>query len=46
MPTLRDWGLGQTDLTGRLGVLFSPLANWVLHNRTVRRVMEITVGIK
>jgi glycerol-3-phosphate dehydrogenase subunit C len=45
LPKLRDWGLGQTDLTGRLGVLFSPVANWALHNRPVRRMMEVTVGI-
>ena len=44
-PKLRDWGLGQTDLTGRMGVMFSPLGNWALHNRPVRRVMEFTVGI-
>ena len=44
-PKLRDWGLGQTDLTGRMGVMFSPLGNWALHNRPVRRMMEFTVGI-
>jgi glycerol-3-phosphate dehydrogenase subunit C len=44
-PKLRDWGLGQTDLSGSLGVLFSPLGNWALHNRPVRRLMEATVGI-
>jgi glycerol-3-phosphate dehydrogenase subunit C len=44
-PKLRDWALGQTDLTGRLGVMFSPLGNWVLHNRPVRRMMELTFGI-
>ena len=44
-PKLRDWGLGQTDLSGRLGVMFSPLGNWALHNRPVRRLMEMTVGI-
>jgi glycerol-3-phosphate dehydrogenase subunit C len=44
-PKLRDWGLGQTDLTGRLGVAFSPLGNWALANRPVRRLMEVTVGI-
>jgi glycerol-3-phosphate dehydrogenase subunit C len=44
-PKLRDWGLGQTDLTGRMGVLFSPISNWALANRPVRRVMEVTVGV-
>ena len=32
-PRLRDWLLGQTDLTGSLGTLTAPLANWTLHNR-------------
>jgi glycerol-3-phosphate dehydrogenase subunit C len=44
-PKLRDWGLGQTDLTGRVGVMFSPLGNWALANRPVRRMMEFTVGV-
>jgi glycerol-3-phosphate dehydrogenase subunit C len=44
-PKLRDWGLGQTDLTGRIGVMFSPLGNWALANRPLRRMMELTVGI-
>jgi glycerol-3-phosphate dehydrogenase subunit C len=44
-PRLRDWGLGQTDLVGRVGVLFSPIANWVLANRPIRALMEVTVGI-
>jgi glycerol-3-phosphate dehydrogenase subunit C len=44
-PKLRDWGLGQTDLTGTFGVLFSPIGNWALANRPVRRMMEMTVGI-
>ena len=44
-PKLRDWGLGQTDLVGRVGVLFSPISNWALANRPIRAIMEITVGI-
>ncbi len=44
-PKLRDWGLGQTDLVGRMGVLFSPIGNWALANRPIRRMMELTVGI-
>ena len=44
-PKIRDWGLGQTDLTGRLGVALSPLANAVLHNGLARSAMELTVGI-
>jgi glycerol-3-phosphate dehydrogenase subunit C len=44
-PKLRDWGLGQTDLTGRIGVMFSPLGNWALANRPIRRMMEVTFGI-
>jgi glycerol-3-phosphate dehydrogenase subunit C len=44
-PKLRDWGLGQTDLVGRVGVLFSPISNWALANRPIRAIMETTVGI-
>ena len=44
-PRLRDWLLGQTDLVGRLGVLFAPLANWSLHNRPLRWVIELVMGI-
>jgi glycerol-3-phosphate dehydrogenase subunit C len=44
-PRLRDWLLGQTDLVGRLGVLSAPLANWSLHNRLVRRLIELVIGI-
>ena len=39
-PRLRDWLLGQTDLTGRLGVLAAPLANWSLHNRPIRLLID------
>ena len=44
-PKLRDWLLGQTDLVGRLGVATAPLANWSLHNRLFRWVVELVVGI-
>ena len=44
-PKLRDWGLGQTDLTGRMGVAVSPLANAVLGNGLARQAMELTVGV-
>ena len=44
-PKIRDWGLGQTDLTGRMGVAVSPLANAVLGNGLARSAMELTVGI-
>jgi glycerol-3-phosphate dehydrogenase subunit C len=44
-PKLRDWGLGQTDLVGTVGVLFSPISNWALANRPIRAIMETTVGI-
>lgn len=44
-PRFRDWLLGQTDLTGRLGVAFAPIANWALHNRGLRWLAERTVGI-
>jgi glycerol-3-phosphate dehydrogenase subunit C len=39
-PRLSDWLLGQTDLTGRLGVLSAPLANWSLHNRAFRSLVD------
>jgi glycerol-3-phosphate dehydrogenase subunit C len=44
-PRLRDWLLGQTDLVGRLGVAFAPLANWTLRNRLIRTLIEYTIGI-
>jgi glycerol-3-phosphate dehydrogenase subunit C len=44
-PKLRDWGLAQTDLVGRMGVLFSPLANPLLANRVVRGLMQAVVGV-
>ncbi len=42
---LRDWLLGQTDLTGRLGVLGAPLANWSLRNRLVRLLIDRVIRI-
>jgi glycerol-3-phosphate dehydrogenase subunit C len=44
-PRFRDWLLGQTDLVGRLGVASAPLANWSLHNRLFRLLIELLVGI-
>ena len=41
----RDWLLGQTDLVGRLGVLFSPIANWTLRNRPIRWLIQRIIGI-
>ena len=42
---MRDWLLGQTDLTGRLGVLGGPLANWSLANRLIRRLIDRVIRI-
>jgi glycerol-3-phosphate dehydrogenase subunit C len=44
-PRLRDWLLGQTDLIGRLGGIVAPLANWSLHNRPIRWLIERVLGI-
>jgi glycerol-3-phosphate dehydrogenase subunit C len=44
-PRFRDWLLGQTDLVGRMGVAFAPIANWTLHNRPIRWLIEKVVGI-
>jgi glycerol-3-phosphate dehydrogenase subunit C len=44
-PRFRDWLLGQTDLVGRLGVAFAPIANWTLHNRPIRWLIERVIGI-
>ena len=44
-PRLRDWLLGQTDLTGRLGTLTAPLANWSLRNGLFRWLIDRVVGI-
>jgi len=45
IPKLRDWGLGQTDLVGSLGVLFSPFANFAFHNRVIRATFEMVLGV-
>jgi glycerol-3-phosphate dehydrogenase subunit C len=44
-PRVRDWLLGQTDLTGRIGVLTAPLANWSLRNRLFRAVVDRVLRI-
>lgn len=44
-PRLRDWLLGQTDLTGRLGSLSAPIANRSLRSRAFRRALDVTIGI-
>lgn len=44
-PRFRDWLLAQTDLTGRLGVAFAPLANMTMRNRALRWGIERVVGI-
>ena len=44
-PKLRDWGLGQTDLVGRVGQLTWPISNWALANRPIRAAMELAFGI-
>ncbi len=44
-PKVRDWLLGQTDLVGRLGVMFAPLANRSLRNRLIRWMIELVLGI-
>ena len=45
VPRLRDWLLGQTDLTGWAGVLTAPIANWSLHNRLFRWLIDRFIGI-
>ncbi len=44
-PRLRDWLLGQTDLTGRVGVLTAPLANWSLRNGAFRALIDLVIRI-
>lgn len=44
-PRLRDWLISQTDLIGRFGAPFTPLANWTLHNRLFRALIELVLGI-
>jgi glycerol-3-phosphate dehydrogenase subunit C len=44
-PRVRDWLISQTDLLGKLGAPFTPLANWTLRNRLVRVLLEVVLGI-
>jgi glycerol-3-phosphate dehydrogenase subunit C len=44
-PRLRDWLLGQTDLTGRLGVLTAPLANRAFGNGLFRALVDRVIRI-
>jgi glycerol-3-phosphate dehydrogenase subunit C len=44
-PRFRDWLISQTDLLGRFGAPFTPLANWTLHNRLFRVLLEVVLGI-
>ena len=44
-PRFRDWLISQTDLLGRFGAPFTPLANWTLHNRLFRALLEVVLGI-
>ena len=44
-PRFRDWLISQTDLLGRFGAPFTPLANWTLHNRLFRALLEVALGI-
>ncbi|HEX5147719.1 MAG TPA: anaerobic glycerol-3-phosphate dehydrogenase subunit C [Candidatus Limnocylindrales bacterium] len=44
-PRLRDWLLGQTDLTGSIGSLTAPIANWSLRNRPFRWLVDRLIGI-
>jgi glycerol-3-phosphate dehydrogenase subunit C len=44
-PRFRDWLLGQTDLTGRLGSLTAPLANFTLRLRLFRWFVDRFIGI-
>lgn len=40
-----DWLLTHMDLIGTLGNMISPLANWSIGNRTMRWLIEKTLGI-
>src|SRR5207249_10962320 len=42
---LRDRLLVQTDLIGKLASLFSPIVNWALRSRTLRRLGELLFGV-
>ena len=40
-----DWLITRLDQASRWVSFFGPLANWALHNRTMRWILEKTVGI-
>ncbi|HUE72770.1 MAG TPA: anaerobic glycerol-3-phosphate dehydrogenase subunit C [Pirellulaceae bacterium] len=40
-----DWIVTRLDQVSRWASFFGPLANWALHNRTMRWILEKTVGI-
>lgn len=42
---LRDKVIARPTVAGRLGTPVAPVANWVLRNRPIRRVIERTFGI-
>jgi glycerol-3-phosphate dehydrogenase subunit C len=42
---LRNQMIARPTVVGRLGTPVAPLANWALHNRTVRGVVQRVVGI-
>jgi glycerol-3-phosphate dehydrogenase subunit C len=42
---LRNQLIARPTVIGRLGTPVAPLANWALHNRAVRRVVQRVVGI-
>ena len=43
--SLRNRLLGRSELLGKLGTPFAPLANWTLGNRLIRRVIETVLKI-
>ncbi|MCE9603950.1 MAG: anaerobic glycerol-3-phosphate dehydrogenase subunit C [Planctomycetia bacterium] len=42
---LAEWLVTRYDLLGAFGSLFSPIANWLIANRTFRWMLEKTIGI-
>jgi FAD/FMN-containing dehydrogenase/Fe-S oxidoreductase len=40
-----DWIVTRLDQVSRWASFFGPLANWILHNRMMRWILEKTVGI-
>ncbi len=40
-----DWIVSRLDILGRMGSRNQRMANWMLHNRTMRWLMEKTVGL-